>query len=178
MIDRPQWGVLYYCYRYFRRDDDSVEEKYLQQILGKLDNLEQGQTTIVTRLDNLEQGQTGILARLDNLEQGQASLEQGQASLEQGQASLEQGQTGILARLDNLEQGFTELGQSMRKLNQNVTVIENDLTRKVNIIYENIVDINKRNQKIDHIESEVAEHHDRIWALEQVVKAGHRAKAN
>jgi chromosome segregation ATPase len=100
-----------------------------------------------------------INARLENVEQEIGGLNQRIEHVEQ-----EIG--GITQRLDHVE-------QDVRRINQSVAVLEKDLTFKVNIVYENIVDINNRNQKIDRIEEKQENHEDRIWALEQTVKASH-----
>ncbi|MBS3886185.1 MAG: hypothetical protein KGZ41_03200 [Dethiobacter sp.] len=50
-------------------------EKILQQILEKVNSLDEGQSAILARMDNLEEGQNAILVRLDNLEEGQHKLE-------------------------------------------------------------------------------------------------------
>ena len=50
-------------------------EKILQQILEKVNSLDEGQSEILARLGSLEEGQNGILVRLDGLEEGQHKLE-------------------------------------------------------------------------------------------------------
>ena len=59
-----------------------MENEILQQILNKLDGLEQGQAETIGRLDKLEQGQvkleqgqTEAVERLDKLEQRQLKTE-------------------------------------------------------------------------------------------------------
>jgi archaellum component FlaC len=101
---------------------------------------------IVNKLDYVEKK----LEKLDKLEQDVSEIKQDVAELKQDVAELE---------------------RNYRRLNQTVTVMENDLTFKVNILYENAVDIIEQNRKIDRVKVKQDDHETRIWALVQVVKA-------
>jgi uncharacterized protein YlaN (UPF0358 family) len=91
-----------------------------------------------------------------------------------GMEEIKQGQAELTRRMDNSERAQDEMRQDIRRINQSVAVLETDLTFKVNVVYENIVDINERNRKIDRLEKTQEDHHDRIWALEQLAKASNQ----
>jgi uncharacterized protein YoxC len=76
-----------------------------------------------------------------------------------------------LEKLDKLEQDVAEMKQDYRRLNQSVAALEKEVRHDFKIICENSGDWNERNRQVDRLEKTLEDHHDRIWALGQVVKA-------
>lgn len=71
-------------------------EKILNQILTKVEGLEEG-------LTGLKEGQTKIEKDVAGLKEGQAKIEKDVAGLKEGQAKLEAGQDKLVERFDRLE---------------------------------------------------------------------------
>ena len=77
----------------------------------------------------------------------------------------------VRQELSDVRQELGKVNQDIRRLNQSVAVLEKEVRHDFRIIRENSGDWNARNRQIDRIEKTQEDHHDRIWALEQVVKA-------
>ena len=72
---------------------------------------------INNRLDRIEQTQeNNILPRLEKMEQSQERLEQSQERLEQSQERLEQSQERLEQSYERLEQSYERLEQSQKKI--------------------------------------------------------------
>ena len=87
--------------------------------------------------------------KLDPIKADIADLRQGQAEMKQEQA---------------------EMKQDIRKLNQSIAVTESKVLHELKVLNEGLTGWQERNSQIDRLESELEEHDNRIWALEQTVK--------
>jgi hypothetical protein len=73
----------------------------------------------------------------------------------------------ILIRLEENE-------KSISRVNRSVVLLEKEVKHDFKIICENSGNWSERNRQIDLLQKTQEEHHDRIWALEQVVKASNQ----
>jgi predicted RNase H-like nuclease (RuvC/YqgF family) len=82
--------------------------------------------------------------------------------------------SSLTQRVVSLEEKTEQTNHNVRKLNQNVVVLEKEVRHDFKIICENSGDWNERNRQIDRLQKTQEDHHDRIWALEQVAKASNQ----
>jgi predicted RNase H-like nuclease (RuvC/YqgF family) len=87
----------------------------------------------------------------------------------------------LRGRLDENEKSIRSLSasvaeneKSIRRVNQSVVVLEKEVKHDFKIIRENSGNWNERNRQIDRLQKTQEDHHDRIWALEQVAKASNQ----
>jgi hypothetical protein len=97
-------------------------EQILKQILGKMNNLEEGQKSLQERF---EAGQEDLLMKYDNLEVGQKSLLMMQKILVENQKSLENRLERVEKKIDHLELGQQEIKETLK---HNMTLITENLT--------------------------------------------------
>lgn len=81
----------------------------------------------------------------------------------------------IKTDISGVKSDLSEVKADLADIKQRVVKIEitqeNTVIPKIQLSYEGISEINDRLGKLDKIEAKQEEHDDRIWALEQVVKA-------
>ena len=65
-------------------------EAQLDDLLGRVESLEEGQRRIEGRVESLEEGQRRLEGRMDSLEEGQRRIEGRMDSLEEGQRDLQE----------------------------------------------------------------------------------------
>jgi glycerol-3-phosphate cytidylyltransferase-like family protein len=80
----------------------------------------------------------------------------------------------IRADIAELRGRLDENEKSIRRVNQSVVVLEKEVKHDFKIIRENSGNWNERNRQIDRLQKTQEDHHDRIWALEQVAKASNQ----
>ena len=94
-----------------------IMENVLNEILKKLNSLEQGQQELRHGQQTLEQGQ-------QELRHGQQTLEQTQQELRHGQQTLEQDYQELRHGQQTLEQGQQELRTNIQKIESKVDKLE------------------------------------------------------
>jgi len=81
----------------------------------------------------------------------------------------------IQADISGLKAGQSAIQEDVSDIKQRVVKIEitqeNTVMPNIQLAYEGIGGINERLSKLDMIEAKQEAHDDRIWALEQAVKA-------
>jgi predicted RNase H-like nuclease (RuvC/YqgF family) len=82
--------------------------------------------------------------------------------------------SSLTQRVISMEEKTEQTNRNVRKLNQSVVVLEKEVRHDFKIIRENSGNWNERNRQIDLLQKTQEDHHDRIWALEQVVKASNQ----
>ena len=88
-------------------------EAQLDDLLGRVDNLEEGQRRIEGRMDTLEEGQRRIEGRMDTLEEGQRRIEGRMDTLEEGQRRIE-------GRTDTIEEVQRDLQNTVQDIQDKV----------------------------------------------------------
>jgi hypothetical protein len=105
-------------------------EQILKQILGKLNNLEEGQKSLQERF---EADQEDLLMKYDNLEVGQKSLLMMQKILVENQKSFENRLERVEKKIDHLELGQQEIKETLKHnmtlFTENITAIRQDMRK-------------------------------------------------
>lgn len=125
-----------------------MSEQMLNKIFEKLVSMD-------TELREIKTTQNQVVNRLDKLEEGQAKLEQGQIKLEQGQAKLEQSLLRIEqdhgTKIAALFDGYTLRGEQLEGLKEHfderLDSIQNDLSYAVGKVAQhdrNILQLTKQ----------------------------------